>query len=366
MQIATATGSTGDPERVGYWQADTPDTADHRYTVWQADGVAIPPTGGAVPSGYGEWVQGNTGDKWDVDWSSISWHPVDCNLEHRATFSTENAPWEWNASPGNGTLRLDDPNHVYFPSGNDSGWFDDIAINTPIRVIAHLTAAFDQVPANAAKRRDYRVLITGLIRSIQHEMMPTGAGSTTINFSEPHVVYGRVNPLATSMPANDQVVGRMNRIHMISDDPNSQLMRSPDSLDIYGDHQNLLLQADDVASDLWTEMCLAANSGAYTTALRLYRTAAVAGSEATYPQGDPRICALPPAYPPTSTDPYQPNITQGFYGLDTRILSPDCSPSNATFNYTYRMAGVGDPQPFGDPNRRHHLTLSDRVHRVRT
>ena len=53
VQIATVTGSTGDPERVGYWQADSPDTADGRYTVWQTDAVAIPPDGGTVPSGYG-------------------------------------------------------------------------------------------------------------------------------------------------------------------------------------------------------------------------------------------------------------------------------------------------------------------------
>ena len=228
VQIATVSGSTGDPTRVGYWQDAAPDTADERYTTWVADSVVPPAEGAAVPHGYGEWTGGTTGTKWAKDWSTISWRAVDCDLTS-AQFSTGNAPWDWNASPGNGTLQLTDPDHTYFPGGPGSpgGWFDDIGVNTPIRVVANLTDKFDQVPANAAKRYPYRVLITGLIRAIEHDMTPDGSGATTIHFSEPHVVYGRVNPPATSVPVATQLNIRLKQIHDLSDDPLTGIMEYP-------------------------------------------------------------------------------------------------------------------------------------------
>lgn len=322
VQVATATGSTGDPDRVGYWQPATVDTADPRYSVWMDDSVTPPPAGDPVPVGYGEWVQGNTGTKWGLDWNTISWRSVDCNLMG-ATFSTGANPWEWNASPGNGTLRLDDPDHTYFPAGPGSGYFDDIGVNTPIRVIAHLTAAFDQVPTSASRRTSFRILITGLIRSIEHELTPTGLGTTTIHFSEPHVLYGRVNCPATPVNAGS-LDYRFGQIHGLSDDPLTALIRQPRTADTGWDG-GTHLQTTEISSDLWTEICKSANSLARSTALRLYPA-----STSNQYMGSPRVFAFIPVYPPNLTDPTELEN----YGLDVRTLSQDCSPDETTFNYT--------------------------------
>ena len=317
VQIATITGSTGDPDRVGYWQEDPAHTTDERYTVWQADGVAIPPDGGTVPSGYGEWTGGVTGTKWSPNWSTITWRAVDCNLM-AADFSTGNAPWDWNASPGNGTLRLNDPDHVYFPGGPGSGWFDDIGVNTPIRVVAHLTAAYDQNPANAAKRLPDRVLATGLIRSITHDLTPAGTASTTINFSEPHVLYGRVNREAIHLAQAPHENYRFEQIQGLSDDPETGLLDYPRLDDSYaGDALyagQILMQATDVGSDLWTEICKSGQSGAYVMGLRLYENAKSNGS--------PRVHAFIAVYPKEIGT----GVHERSYGLDTRVLTTGVLP----------------------------------------
>ena len=293
--------------------------------MWQADGVAIPPDGGTVPSGYGEWTGGVTGTKWSPNWSTITWRAVDCDLM-AADFSTGNAPWDWNASPGNGTLRLNDPDHVYFPGGPGSGWFDDIGVNTPIRVVAHLTAAYDQNPANAAKRLPDRVLATGLIRSITHDLTPAGTASTTINFSEPHVLYGRVNREAIHLAQAPHENYRFEQIQGLSDDPETGLLDYPRLDDSYaGDvlyGSTILMQATDVGSDLWTEMCKTGQSGAYVMGLRLYENAKSSGN--------PRVHAFISVYPKEIGS----GPSERSYGLDTRVLTTECSPPSATFNYT--------------------------------
>ena len=333
VQVATATGGTAVPENVGYWQPEPAETSDPRYTTWVDDSVTRPPEGTPPPAGYGEWVEGGS-QKYDADWDNIAWSGVDCDLQ-AAAFSTGSDPWDWNASPGNGTLSLIDNEHIYFPLGDVHGPFDDITVNTPIRVVAHLTDDFN----SGASRQPSRVLITGLIRRITHTMTVDGRATTSINFSEPHVLYGRVNRDAAPVP-KQYMEERFAEIAAMSDDPQTTLLLAPEST--FGARHvdgnpayppagvvwnAYPLAAGTVSSDLWSEVCKAANSFGLALAIRLYPS----WPDGTLGDGTPRVYAMPPI--PQPPDVY--NVDQ--YGGDTRIVSPTCSPPETTGEpYTYQ------------------------------
>ena len=113
----------------------------------------------------------------------------------------------------------------------------------------------------------------------------------------------------------------------------------------YGDEQSRQFQADEIADDLWTEMAKAMQSNARAGALRLY-----ASSGTTVLPGSPRLFAFIPRYPWNIPNPEYP-YNFNFFGLDVRILSPECSPTGATFNYTSRPPTSASGYPQGDPAR---------------
>lgn len=240
LQIAsTISGGENPSPNAGFWQPDA-----HR-TTWQAPG--------AVPGspGYGEWAGPSTPDPFQ-NWESLPWFDVKCDAMGLSS-TTGFTPYEWNASPGTLSATLYDPEIIYSPIG-PPGALDDIGIDTPIRILVRWTP--DSVPVEVA-------LWSGLIRTITHSFEPDGPHISTIAASEATEIYGRTNPPElTTLTGVQTTKARLATIHDRSDRPGA--LPYPTMAD--GD--GLSLVTDNLAQNVWQELCLAVNSNGAVTVTR--------------------------------------------------------------------------------------------------
>lgn len=241
VQIGSVSGSPY-AATAGWWQPDI-----HAPKNWMA--------AGAVPTdpGYGVWIADVTTDP-SQNWDTIPWFDVHCDQMAIDT-SAGLSPYEWNANSGSLTVSLYDDAILYTPYG-PPGDLDDIGIDTPIRIKVEFTSmgtAFTQV------------LWAGFIRSISHAISVGGLHTTTIRASDIIEMYGRTNPLALTTNAPIELLTqRVARIHGRADRP--YMFPAP----LIPSGETWYLQADDLSENVWSEMCLAINSGALMATVTIY------------------------------------------------------------------------------------------------
>lgn len=245
VEISSLSGSST-PGNSGWWQPD-----NHAPRYWLADTVT------EADSGYGVWIADTVPD--NGQWNTLPWYKVHCDVMTIES-STGLEPYEWNSSSGSMTIGLWDKAIIYTPFG-PVGVLDDLGIDSLIRIVV---TYFSYTSAGATKptKQWRRAIWSGFVRSIRHAISPSGTHSTTILASDIIEMYGRSNPpaLPSPLPAAN-AVQRVRDIHNRADRPTMfpfPQMNTP--------FNSYYLQPDNLADNVWTELCLAANSvGTVTT-----------------------------------------------------------------------------------------------------
>lgn len=330
MEHATVTLEIASVSALGglegaFWQPDG------HGSLWQADGSPDP-----TAAGYGEWLPDITSDP-HKDWESLPWWPVECDQQVIST-TTGFAPYEWNADPGTMSVTLWDPKVIYSPIG-PVGLLDDIGIDTPIRV----KVTGPGKPWTAA--RPFTILWAGLIRRVVHSITVDGQQVTTINASEAIEIYGRVNPVALTVPAPMQdLKGRTLAIHNRSDKPAS--IPDPDtSANLRTEGQGTQFHpADDLHDNVWQEMAHAINVHGLVAGQLLYPyTMQTTGAADPPIVGTPRATAIDPIY--RTTDGWYPiakNVQVRPYCTAETAPGPTYAISPTSLIVTHSLDGVAN------------------------